>query len=117
MALYFSLKIPTSHRRRTMRRSSTCSRYTIAGCSGAIVALVSTVAPSSVVAEPLGNSETLCLVVPLTERHSLSAECQKILGEADIEQARFNECFRLLNVRGVQDGKCDSRSQRYILDL
>ena len=58
-----------------------------------------------------------CWVLPLEERHKLSPECQKLLGEADVEQARFKECLRLLNTAGIQQGKCDSKSRRYVLDL
>lgn len=64
-----------------------------------------------------GKEVSGCWVVPLEERHKLSAECQQRLGKSDIERSRFMECFRLLNVAGVQQGKCDTSTRRYVLDL
>jgi hypothetical protein len=58
-----------------------------------------------------------CPILPISERGGLSIQCQQLNAENDIETTRFNECFRLLNVEGVQNGKCDSASKRYVLDL
>lgn len=61
--------------------------------------------------------EGACQVLPINERYKLSPECQERLTRSDIEQARFLECFRLLNTAGVTRGDCDTPDRRYVLDL
>lgn len=50
-------------------------------------------------------------------RFKQSPECLKKMSESDIENARFNECIRQAGLSGVHQGKCNSKTRNYLVDL
>ena len=89
------------------RRPSTSGHHTLVALSLGIVSICA-------------HSEELkgaCQILPFDQRYKLSHECQLSLYNQDIEQARFNECFRILNAEGVRRGDCDTRDRRFVLDV
>jgi hypothetical protein len=79
-----------------------------------LLALFAAVVPACANAEPIKSG---CPLLPFEQRANLTQACQKKLYEADMESARFKECFRILGLDGLRNGRCDSRAYRYVPDV
>ena len=73
--------------------------------------------PQLAASKPSGKLVGFCPFTPIEERHTLTPKCQEINAKKDIADTRFNECFRLLNIAGIREGKCDTLTHRYVLNL